>query len=137
MPKPALSILPQRFAIHRLPPDALLPAAVQSAQFCWTARTNEELSVVCEAGVDLKSSGSERSDNWACFKVAGPLDFAITGLLADLATVLAEAGVSIFALSTYDTDYVLVRWEQLEEAQAALDRANYAVTPITSPHRGE
>ncbi len=131
MSLPALTLLPQRFTIHHLPPQSPLPDLLLDAPFCWIGRTDEELSVVCEAGIDL--AGSERSDNWACFKVAGPLDFAITGLLADLATALAEAGVSIFALSTYDTDYVLVRGEQLEEAQAALRRADYPVTPLASP----
>ncbi len=64
---------------------------------------------------------------WRGLKVAGPLDFALTGVLASLAGPLAEAGVSIFAISTYDTDYLFVREEQLGAAIDALRRAGFAI----------
>ncbi len=126
MSLPALTVLPQGFTIHRLSPQSPLPDLLLDAPFCWIGRTDEELSVVCEAGIDLP--GSERSDDWSCIKVAGPLDFSLTGVLAGIATALAAAEVSIFALSTFDTDYVLVQTNELRTAVVALDAAGYTVT---------
>ena len=62
---------------------------------------------------------------WSCLKIAGPLDFSLTGILADISTVLAEAEISIFAISTFDTDYILVKSEKLPYAKAALLASGY------------
>ncbi len=75
---------------------------------------------------------SDKSEpGWACFKVVGPLEFELVGILARISSALAEAGVSIFALSTFDTDYILVKREQVRAAYDALVLAGYQV------HRGE
>ena len=89
-------------------------------------RTAAELSIVAPSAAVPPEVRAER--DWRALRVAGPLDFALTGILASLAAPLADAGVSIFALSTYDTDYVLVRHPQLDVALAALRAAGHTVT---------
>ena len=88
-------------------------------------RTADELSVVCaEAAVP---DGMQAERGWRALCVDGPLDFALTGILAGLATALAEAGVSIFAVSTFDTDWLLVKEDQRAEAVRALTEAGHTV----------
>jgi hypothetical protein len=121
----ALRVLACEFTIHRLPPDAPLPPVVVDAPFCWIGRTDDELSIVCDA--DLHLTHGRHSVGWACLQVVGPLDFGLTGILAGIADVLAAAHISIFALSTFDTDYILVKQDRLDEAVAALRAADYDV----------
>lgn len=118
-----LSLLPETLAVARLPAGAALPGWIDwSDPFVTVSRTRDELSVVCpEARVPAEAK-AERG--WRGFKVEGPLDFALTGILARLAAPLAEAGISIFAISTYDTDYLLVRTGDLEAATSVLQREN-------------
>ena len=88
-------------------------------------RTAEELSVVCEqAGVPANIQ-AER--DWRALRIKGTLDFSLTGILANIAFPLANAGISIFAVSTFDTDYVLVKAERLGEAVSALTAAGHRV----------
>ena len=81
-------------------------------------RTDEELSLVLSEADVPRDMRAERG--WRAFKVQGPLDFALTGIMARLSGVLAEAGISLFALSTYDTDYILVREGDVVAARRAL-----------------
>ena len=114
-----LEILPATLAITRLPPDAEVPSwAGGTGRFCTISRTAEELSVVCRQ--DAVPAGVRHEGGWRCLRVAGTLDFGLVGVLAALLGPLAAAGVSVFVVSTFDTDYVLVRDTQLEEATAAL-----------------
>ena len=125
MSKPPLTLLHGTYTIHRFAAATPLPADLLDAPFCWISRTDEELSIVCDAALVLDSA--TRSDGWSCLKVVGPIDFAVTGLLADIAAALAAVEVSIFALSTFDTDYILVNRAQLDAAIAALDKAGYSL----------
>ena len=118
-----LSIILGEFTIHRFPADYPLPEVIFNEPFFSISRTRDELSVVCASSVQLES---DRSDSdWACIKVLGPLDFSLTGILAKISAVLAEAKISIFALSTYDTDYILVKSNRLVDAQTTLIQAGY------------
>ena len=120
-----LSVLPQRFAVCRLDSDDVIPDCPAECGFWSVTRTDEELSVVLpEASVP---SNWKAATGWRCLKVRGPLDFGMTGVLASLASPLAEAGISIFAMSTYDSDYILVRDHDLEEAKKALSEAGHAI----------
>lgn len=120
-----LSILPGVLAICRLEADARIPDWGTTGDFLSITRTPDELSLVCpQSNVP---EGVRCEQGWRCLKVAGPLDFALTGILAALATPLAQAGISIFAVSTYDTDYVLVRDEELEDAVRVLRKADHSV----------
>ena len=97
-----------------------------AAPWLFIGRTDAETSVVClssHAPVHCLA----REDGWRAFRVAGQMDFGLTGVLAGLATVLAQASVSIFALSTFDTDYILVKKENLSKALEALASAGHEV----------
>lgn len=117
-----LRILPGTLAICRLGPGEAIPAWA-GGRFVATTRTPGELSVVCdEAGVP---GGVRAERGWRAFEVEGPLDFGLTGVLAALTTPLAEARIPAFAISTFDTDYLLVPGRHLPEALEALRRAGH------------
>jgi len=117
----ALRVHPGRFAIVRLAPDAPLPAWLfhAEARFYSLTRTPDELSLVC-AEDDLPPSVERVERGWRLLQLAGPIPFEETGVLAALTAPLAAAGVSVFAIATYDTDFVLVPERDLERALAAL-----------------
>jgi hypothetical protein len=118
-----LSLLPETLAVARLPAGAAPPGWIDwTDPFVTVSRTRDELSVVCPEARLPADVQAERG--WRGFKVEGPLDFALTGILARLAAPLAEAGISIFAISTYDTDYLLVRSGDLDAATAVLQQTN-------------
>jgi uncharacterized protein len=117
--------LPDDLAVCRLEPASAFPDwAFRGALSCCT-RSADEASIVCPAGQVPPSIRSEGP--WRAFMVAGPLDFGLTGILASLAAPLADAGVSIFAISTFDTDYVLVKRHALDAAEAALRAAGHRI----------
>ncbi len=112
------------FAVCRLDPDSPLPGWA-SGPFVSVTRTADELSVVClEEGVP---DGVRCERGWRCLRVAGALDFALVGVLASLLGPLADAGVSAFAVSTFDTDYLLVKDGDYGRAVDALRRAGHGV----------
>ncbi len=121
----ALFVMPQRLAICRLGPADELPAAVFRAPFWSVTRTAEELSLI--VAEDFVPPCCQCVRGYRVFQVAGPLDFSLTGVLSALATPLAQAEISLFALSTYDTDYLLVREADLDSAIAVLSRAGHRV----------
>jgi hypothetical protein len=98
---------------------------MQRGGFSSVTRTPDELSVVCEAS--LVPAGVSSEGPFAAFMVEGPLDFALTGIVARLSLALADAGVPVFVISTFDTDYVLVRLDRAAEAAAAWQHAGIAV----------
>ena len=124
--KPRLRALPGTFDIHRLPPTAEVPAEVRAATFVFTARTADELSVVCRPNASL-AERAKVSPDWSCIQVEGPIDFNVVGLLAEIAGALAGAGISVFPISTFDTDYVFVRSRELERALGSLAGAGFPV----------
>ncbi len=119
------------FTLHRLPPDVEIPAAALKADFYALTRTADELSLVCPAGIPVPGARSE--GGWSALKVEGPLDFALTGVLARLSGALAAAGVSVFAVSTFDTDYLLVKSVDLPRAVDALRGAGHSVDGQGAP----
>lgn len=121
----SLTLLDQTFAIHRLRPDAKIPNLALNSPFFAITRTEDELSLVLPDVVAIESDKSDTG--WACFKVEGSLEFGLVGILAGIASALAAAGVALFALSTFDTDYVLVKREQAQVACEALLSAGYQV----------
>jgi hypothetical protein len=120
-----LDILPGTYNICRLPSAASLPEWATSSDFYSVTRTPDELSIVCSE--DVVPQEVERETGWACLKVQGPLDFSMTGVLSALAGILANAGISLFAISTFETDYLLVKWETLPQALAGLERAGHCI----------
>jgi hypothetical protein len=119
--KTELFLLPEALAVCRLGPDAPIPDWALSGPFFSVTRTPQELSIVCsEAFLPANSSGFGVERGFRAFQVAGPLDFALTGLLSALLAPLARAGIPVFVLSTFDTDLILVRREHAERATEAL-----------------
>ena len=124
-----LTLLPERFAISRLAADAPLPAWATQGPFFSVTRTGDELSVVTE--ISRVPAGVQSQPGWRVFKVHGTFVLSEIGILSALAAPLAEAKVSLFAVSTFDTDYLLVAAESLSAAIAALGRAGHTI------HRSE
>jgi len=118
-----LKRLNDTFTIHRFGPSARIPDEVFGEAFFSIVKTEEELSIVCRNAFTLNSDRC--SQGWSCIKVSGPLDLNTTGILANLSKVLAEERISIFAISTYDTDYILVKADKAAEAVAALNEAGF------------
>jgi len=112
-----LTILADTFGICRLAPDAPLPAWA-TGPFVSITRTPDELSVICLQAAVPPSLRCER--NWRCLRINGPLDFALVGVLASLVAPLADAGISVFTVSTFDTDYLLVREHDRQKALEVL-----------------
>jgi hypothetical protein len=113
-----LEVLPQALAVTKLDSTSVIPSWAVQGDFFSVTKTDEELSVVCREALIPKEIVAERG--FRCFKVRGPLDFTLTGILASLAEPLARAKVSIFAISTFNTDYLLVKEKDLALALEVL-----------------
>lgn len=120
---PAFTLIDGRYAIVRMPADAAIPAWAHGA-FVSITRTRDELSVVCNEG-NVPDVVADRG--WRCLKLAGPFPLDQTGVAAAFTRVLADAGIALFVVSTYDTDYVLVRDAALEHASTALRASGYTI----------
>jgi hypothetical protein len=121
-----LRLLAPTYAVARLDGDAPLPGWFSfGGPFASATRRDDELSLVCVEDAVPPDAAAERG--WRALEVAGPLDFSLTGILASLAAPLADAGVSIFALATHDTDVLLVRSAQLDVAVGALENAGHTI----------
>lgn len=120
-----LIILPETLSVCRLEAEAAFPDWARSSSLVALVRTGDEASIVCDQ--DCVPEGVVAVHGWRALGVEGPLDFSLVGILASLTTTLAQAGVSIFALSTYNTDYILVKEGMLEQAVKALREAGHDV----------
>jgi hypothetical protein len=120
-----LTLLAERFAISRLAADGPIPAWATQGPFFSVTRTGEELSVVSE--LFRVPEGVQSQPGWRVLKVHGPFILSEIGVLSALATPLAEARISLFAVSTFDTDYLLVASETLSAAVTALERAGHTI----------
>jgi hypothetical protein len=125
-----LTLLSQRFAISRLAADAPIPVWATQGSFFSVTRTGDELSVVTE--LSQVPPGVQSQPGWRVLKVHGPFVLSEIGVLASLAAPLAEAKISLFAVSTFDTDYLLVASETLSAGIAALKRAGHTIHRSTS-----
>ena len=123
LPKLVLSVLSETFTIHKLSLDASIPEGIIKSNYYSVSKTENELSVVCSELIEVQSLQS--SKGCKCIKVKGPLDFNLTGILAGISDILAQANISIFAISTFDTDYILVRSQDLSSARTKLRQAGY------------
>jgi hypothetical protein len=124
-----LELFPWRLAVCKLPAGAAPGLPEQSNDFWAYLATPEERTLVCLENVvgQRLPVGVMAETGWRALRVVGRLDFSLVGILASIASPLAQAGVSIFALSTYDTDYVLVKEFDLERAMEALGAAGFPI----------
>lgn len=120
-----LAVLDNLYSVCRLAPEAGIPNWVPATGFGSVTRTAEELSVVCPS--DAVPDNVEAERDFQILKIEGPLDFSLTGILLAVAGPLADAGISIFALSTFDTDYVLVRNKDLGNTLSVLEAAGHTI----------
>lgn len=120
-----LTVLPGRYAISKLDAKSEVPLWAREGQFVSVTRTATELSVVCEE--DRVPAGISCVAGWRVLRCEGPLDWALTGIVASLAEPLADAGISIFPIATHDTDYLLIREPQLDHAIQVLTGYGHAI----------
>jgi hypothetical protein len=120
-----LTAMPEMLTICRLAPDAVLPAWATAGALWSITRTPDERSIV--VAKEYVPVGIQAEGAWRALKLAGPIPLSAVGILASVAEPLARARINLFAISTFDTDYVLVPAERLEEAQLALSEAGHIV----------
>ncbi len=116
------SFLPETYGIYRLPEHAPIPTPMVSGFWAFS-RAENEATVVCSVGGCPHAE--HKNEGWKALKLHGPFDFSLTGILANVSAILAQAGISIFALSTYDTDYVLIKEKDVTAATHALVAAGH------------
>jgi uncharacterized protein len=131
-PTYALEQYPERLAVVRLGPGAEVPPWAESSSLFSVTATATETSIVC-AGRNVPRKARHEGP-FAAFAVTGPLDFALTGVLAALLQPLAEAQISVFTISTFDTDWILVPFERADAAAEEWRRRGHAVGPATPAH---
>ena len=118
-----LSVLSETFTIHKLSLNASIPEGILKSNYYSVIKTENKLSVVCSEVIKVQSL--QNSKRWKCIKVKGPLDFNLTGILASISDILRKGNISIFAISTFDTDYILVRTHDFSSATTKLRQAVY------------
>ena len=118
-----LQVLPQAFTVCQVSDVSTVDF---TREFVFLSKTDEELSLVCETAF-VPANAAARADGWRGFRVCGVLDFSLVGILAKISGLLAEQGISIFAVSTYNTDYVFTKAEAFDRAIATLCEAGYTV----------
>jgi hypothetical protein len=120
-----LRVLPDGYAVVRLHPGSELPSWVDAGPFRSVTRTDNEVSVVCRDRDVPDGESAERG--WRVLELKGPLDFSLSGVVASLVVPLAEAEIPIFVISTFETDYILVRASDIELASDALATVGHSV----------
>ena len=118
-----LKILPCPLSVVRLAPETPLPHWVFDSAFFSLTRTDDELSIFCETRV--VPEGIQAAHGWRCFRVAGQIDLELAGILSSLALPLATRQISVFSISTHDTDYMVLQEKSLEDAVDVLTRAGH------------
>ena len=112
------TVLPDLLAVCQLPADAPVPPSLLEGAFFYVSRTSDELSIVCNES--RVPEGCRAEKEWLALKLQGPFPFSMTGVLSAFLAPLAQAKITIFAISTFDTDYVLIKRENKERAVSAL-----------------
>ena len=125
MPKQTLAVVSETMTIHSLSANANIPPEVLRSRLYFIAKTMDELSIVVPESVAIESDDSD--GGWRALEVLGPLNLSMVGIMAAIGNVLAKAKISIFVLSTFETDYFLVKHKSLESALQALEKDGYSV----------
>ena len=123
----AVRLIDGSFSIHRFSSDAPIPAVVLREPFFAVLRSATELSLVCPASVEIDAD--KTSSGWSCLEVVGPLDLGMTGIIANISALLSAVSIPVFVISSFDTDYVLVRSEELGSAVSALQTGGIKCIP--------
>jgi uncharacterized protein len=122
-----LIILKNTYAIYRFNSDMDIPIWVKDSDFYSATKTQDELSVVCKQH-DSIVEGYAINTDWKIIKIQGPLDFSLIGIIAEVSGLLEKVRISIFTISTYDTDYILVKKQDLDKAVDSLKSNGHIIT---------
>ncbi|MDT0594149.1 ACT domain-containing protein [Glaciecola petra] len=125
MSKQTLRVLSKTFAIHSLDENSNIPSSVFKCDIYFIGKTEDELSLVVPQSLSIPAI--ETDFDWRVLEVLGPLNLSLVGIMSDISGVLAAAKVSVFIVSTFETDFVLVKQEQLTNAINALKKARYTI----------
>ena len=120
-----MKLLNEKFAVCRLNKNESMPEWVKNSSFYSITKTSDELSIVCSQ--DSIPSNIKCEKDWRILKVEGPLDFSLIGIISSINTILALKRISIFAVSTYDTDYILVKNKDIDNTILALSNERYEI----------
>lgn len=120
-----MKLLKEKYGVCRLHKDEAIPEWAKNSEFFSITRTSDELSIVCNQ--DSIPDDIKCEKDWRALKIEGTLDFSLIGILASISTILAQNKISIFAISTYDTDYILIKNEDVDNAIKSLIKEKYAV----------
>ncbi|WP_411679769.1 ACT domain-containing protein [Clostridium thailandense] len=120
-----MKLLKEKYGVCKLDKTEDTPEWVKNSEFFSITRTSDELSIVCSEANIPNNIKCEK--DWRVLKVEGPLDFSLIGILASISTILAQKGISIFAISTYDTDYILIKNKDIDNAISSLLEEEYEV----------
>lgn len=119
-----LKLLEDKYKVIKLNPSENIPLEkILKEEIYSITRTDEELSIVVKEDIDIKSDIIEK--DWRMIKIDGTLDFSLIGILSKISTILANANISIFAISTYNTDYILLKEDKIKEAIKVLEENEY------------
>lgn len=120
-----MKLLKEKYGVCRLDKNELIPEWAQNSDLFSITKTCDELSIICSQ--DDIPNNIQCEKDWRILKIEGPLDFSLIGILASISTLLAQKGISIFAISTYDTDYILVKNKDIDNAIQSLIKEKYEV----------
>jgi hypothetical protein len=120
-----MKLFKDKYGVCRLTRNESIPKWAQDSDFFSITKTSEELSIVCHEDSIPSEIKCER--DWRILKIEGPLDFSLIGILASISTILAQKGISIFAISTYDTDYILIKNKDIDNAVESLLKERYEI----------
>ena len=120
-----MKLIKEKYGVCRINPNELIPEWAQNSDFFSITKTCDELSIVCSQ--DDIPNDIQCEKDWKILKIEGPLDFSLVGILASISTILAQKGISIFAISTYDTDYILVKNKDIDNAIESLIKERYEI----------
>ncbi|WP_058991748.1 ACT domain-containing protein [Sarcina ventriculi] len=123
-----LKLLKERYGVIRLEKDESIPTWVFVGEFYSITKTEDELSIVClEKDIQLDIKNKKCETDWRILKIEGPLNFSLIGILSKISTLMANNNISIFAISTYDTDYILIKENKIKKAINTLMTNGYKV----------
>ncbi len=123
----SMKVLENEFSVVRLALDEDIPKWAFESDYFSITKTDDELSIVCDTQVVPSNDNYVIENHWKALKVMGPLDFSLVGILSKISKILVDESISIFAISTYDTDYILVKKDVLANAICALKNNNYYI----------
>lgn len=120
-----MKLLKGKYGVCRLDKNELIPGWAQIGDFFSITKTTDELSIVCDE--DSIPNNIKCEKDWKILKIEGPLDFSLIGILSSISSILANKGISIFAVSTYDTDYILIKSKDIDKAVNVLIEEKYNI----------